>query len=570
MKSKRVFELTLLLLALLALKFPGLAADNESNYGHVSFVEDQAVVIHSDQAEHEAVVNLPLVPGDTIVTGDNGRCELQFDNGTVIRLDKNSRLSVSTMQAPSLTSRWKVSTLHLLQGQMYTLPQTYSEEMFQVITANAAVKLESRTAATIRFNDGLGTALFSDAGKFEVLYGADNRELKKVVVRSGQAYVISADNSLEISNEKRNLEFVAWNEYVDRHFKELHSGINKLPPKLEFGNSALQYWAMKWSPFFGEWIYDEIFGYVWKPDSDQFARFDRPFFDADYVRINGRLFLVPREAWAWVPAHMGTWVWLKRGWTWVPGDWFHSGIFEFFAQNGCFFPSFDYYFLYVYGGFDLYNIYYRYGNGAWRENYYRQFHEHFRKPPLNELPRDLRRIFERLKKSPINLVAERLHAGRETSGLEAIKIPLPAVLPATGLPDQGAGEVAPNNGSESLSKSPTHGPKLTAKGNVMTGSESNRSFGRDWNPDSRWARMRGNSILYSSSRNAVICPELNISSDRERRQSHGDAYRSAKPGSGTVPLGPTQPGGPGTGSDNGVASSQSQAKKSEEKDNTGK
>lgn len=560
----------LLLAAIAVLSCPVMATEGGSSYGHVSFVEDPAVIIRSDQAEHKAVVNLPLAPGDTIVTGNNGRCELQFDNGTVIRLDKNSRLSVSTLQAPSLTSSWKISTVHLLQGQLYTLPQTYNEELFQVITPNAAVKLKNRVAATIRFKTGLGTALFSDGGKFEVMYGDDHRSLKKTLVKSGQAFVIHADNSLEISNEKRSLEFVAWNEYVDRHFKELHSGISKLPPKLEFGNKALQYWAMKWSPFFGTWIYDEIFGYVWRPDSEQFARFDRPFFDADYVRINGRLFLVPREAWAWVPAHMGTWVWLKRGWTWVPGDWFHSGIFEFFAQNGCFFPTFDYYFMYVYGGFDLYSIYYQYGRRAWQEHFQEQYHPNDGRPSLgnllDDLPRGLQKIFKRLDKAPLNAISELVKANLARSGLEAKKIPIQAVrFPETGVSVQGPGDADRLAGAENISSSPS----LDGEKEAGTG-DSQRSAGRDWNPDSRWARRRGHSILYSSSRNAVICPELNLSSDRERWQSRADAYRSPMPGRGTVPPGPTQPGSLGIGSDNGVTSSPSQAKKSEEKDNTGK
>ena len=204
--------------------------------------------------------------------------------------------------------------------------------MFQIITPNAAVKLESRTAATIRFNADLSTSLFSDAGKFEVLYGAESRSLKKLKVKSGQAYVIDADNTMAPCSEKRNLEFVAWNEYVDRHFKELHFGISNVPPKLKFGNSALQYWAEKWSSRFGEWIYDDLFGYVWKPAAEQFANSARPFFNADYVRINGQLFLVPQESWGWVPAHMGTWVWQNRGWTWIPGDWFHSGVVDFFGD----------------------------------------------------------------------------------------------------------------------------------------------------------------------------------------------------------------------------------------------
>src|SRR5512137_1421550 len=152
MKVKRISLLFITLAALLALMVPAAASEEkEPTYGHVSFVEDQATVTRSDQAEDRVVVNLPLVPGDTIATGDNGRCELQFDNGTVVRLDKNTSLRITTLQAPALTSRWKITTLDLLQGQLYALPQTYNQEIFQIITPNAAVKLASRTAATVRF-----------------------------------------------------------------------------------------------------------------------------------------------------------------------------------------------------------------------------------------------------------------------------------------------------------------------------------------------------------------------------------------------------------------------------------
>jgi hypothetical protein len=516
MELKKISQLFIFLVAVLALTLPGMAAEAESIYGHVSFVENQAAVIHMDQAENKAVVNLPLVPGDTIATGIDGRCELQFDNGTVIRLDKNSRLRITTVQAPTLTSRLKITTLHLLQGQMYALPQTYGKEMFQVITPNAAVKLESRTAATIRFDADLSTALFSDAGKFEVLYGADDKALKKVKVKAGQAYIINAANTLAVSTEKRNLEFVAWNEYVDRHFKELHYGISKVPPKLKFGSSALQYWAEKWSSLFGEWIYDELFGYVWKPAGDQFAYAERPFFNAELVRINSQLFLVPQEAWGWVPAHMGTWVWLKTGWTWIPGSWFNPGVTGIFARNSFFDFNFSNCFWYVYGGSDLYSIYREQGNEAWQEHYYLKFHKHYRKPPLKDLPRELQKIVKRINKAPLSVFSERLIASGALPDLEAKKIPLPVVAPKSGLPDKGTIGVSPAAGSKVIANALAPVLTLAPKSKTDSGGELKNPVRRDWNPDFSWAADHGYSIDYSSSRNAVVCPELNISSDRER------------------------------------------------------
>jgi hypothetical protein len=571
MKLRTISQLLLLLVAMLMLSLPVISAEVESNYGHVSFVENQTTIIRADQAEDQAVVNLPLVPGDTIVTATDGRCELQFDNGTVIRLDKNTSLRITIVQAPTLTSRWKVTTLHLLQGQLYTLPQTYGTEMFQIITSNAAVKLESRTAATIRFGTDLSTTLFSDAGKFEVLYGADSKNLEKIKVKSGQAYVINSANVLAASSEKRNLDFVAWNEYVDRHFKELHSGISKLPPKLEFENSTLQQWAMQWSPVYGEWIYNDIFGYVWRPFSDAFARFDRPFFNGKYLRINGSLFLVPQETWGWVPAHMGTWVWLKRGWTWVPGSYFHSGVFEFFAENGCFFPSFNYYFMFLYGDYDLWNVYYRYGRKAWQEEYYRKYPEKEKMPPpldlLDRFPDELKKAFKRINHSPITIIGAWLKPSLEQSGLDAKKILLPAVSPQADSSDKRPKSITPVTGTENLSQAPVPDAEMSDKGKIRTGGELKSLTKRDWNPDRGWADARGYTIQYSSSRNAVVCPELNISSDRGQLRNQAGADRFAVPGRGSFPENSPQPGAYSPGGNAGVTGDQARGDGAEKKEN---
>ncbi len=482
----------MLVFAALLLMFGGLnVAAAEDIYGHISFVDNEAAVLHADGSESRALVNLPVAPGDTVVTR-TGRCELQFDNGTVIRLDKNSRLQVTTVQAPSLTSRWKVTTLHLLQGQVYSLPQTYNLEVFQIITPNAAVKLKSRTKATVRFDADLGTSLFSDAGKFEVLYGADNRSPKKIKVKSGRALAVGADNTLADRVEKRSLEFVAWNEYIDRHFKDLHFGISKVPPKLKFGSAALTYWAEKWSSLVGEWVYDDIFGYVWKPAAEQFANTARPFFNAEYVRINGQLFLVPQEAWGWVPAHMGTWVWLSRGWTWIPGDAFHSGVVEY--QGRCFFPTFDYFF------------YRQYGLLVWRhedwlrnsQEVWRQIREANLQPNYDVPPPFLRPFIKKINKLPVNAETNRLGLERNLSVIETEKLPL---VRGTKLPDP-VPDLAPKAGPISHLEMRNETRRAGDKGTA-----------RDWNPDAYWARRSGLSIRYSSPTNSVVCPELKISSE---------------------------------------------------------
>lgn len=486
MKSK--FAPLFFLLAAIALSSAMLPASEAAIYGHISFVENGAMVLRQDGEKDEAVVNLPLAPGDTVVTSGGGRCELQFDNGTVIRLDKGSRLRLATVLAPSLTSNWKITTLELERGQLYALPQTYGLELFQVVTANAAVNLKSRVRAFIRLDEDGGSSFFSDGGKFQLLYGQDSRALKQATVRSGKPVAVSAGHELSEKVEPRGLEFTAWNEYVDRHFQELHRGISKVPPKLKFGNPALTYWAEKWSSLYGEWIYDELFGYVWRPADDLFAHSARPFFHAGFTRIGSQLFLVPQQPWGWIPAHMGSWVWMKRGWTWMPGDWFHSGCVDYrglyaHAIDSPYFgfPTFDYfwrrYFYFQPGQ----------GNGAGEPGWPN------RPPKKPELPAPVITLIKKVVKAPDVNESKRLATGRETGPIEGVKLP---TVPKANL-------TVPRPGVSAADRS----------GN-RAGEPERLVLRHDWNPDSRWASRRHVTIHYDG--NAVKCPELGASSNDRR------------------------------------------------------
>ncbi len=482
MELKRISALSLLA-GFFLLGGPLTAAEG-SIYGHISFIDNGAMVLRAEGGEDQAVVNLPVAPGDTVITPAGGRCELQFDNGTVVRLDKGSRLRLVTVLAPSLTSNWEITTLELEEGQIYALPQSYSREMFQVVTPSAAVNLKSRVRATIRLDADGGTSFFSDGGKFQLLYGADNHSLKKATVKAGRPLAITATHVPAERVEKRDIEFMAWNEYVDRHFDELHLGISKVPPKLKLGNSALVYWAEKWSSLYGEWVYDELFGYVWEPADERFAFAVCPFFHADFVRINGQLFLVPEQPWGWLPAHMGTWVWMKRGWTWIPGNWFHPGIIDFHGTY--IFPTFGYYWNLFHS-----NWYPRpAGEPRWENRPYK-------KPGLPVLPDRVISLVKKVAKASNGNDSKRLAVEQALSAIDGGKVP---PVPRVQAPVPHAAV--------------TSNPLPVRESDKAAGKPGDFGLKRDWNPDSYWATGNGLSIRYSSSRNTVVCPELKISSDR--------------------------------------------------------
>jgi hypothetical protein len=497
MEQKNYLILSLLV-AFVLLAGPTLAA--ESIYAHISFVDNGATIVREDGSKDQAVVNQPLAPGDTVITSAGGRCELQFDNGTVVRLDKGTRLRIATVLVPSLTSSWNITTLELERGQLVALPQSYAREMFQVITHTAAANLKTQVRAYIRLDDDGGTSFFSDGGKFQLLYGADSRSLKKATVKSNHPVTVSAGNMLTTQVEKRDIEFMAWNEYVDKHFKELHYGINKMPAKLKFENTVLTYWAEKWSSLVGEWIYDELFGYVWRPADERFAYAARPFFHADFTRIGGELFLVPQQDWGWVPAHMGTWVWMSRGWTWIPGAWFHSGIVDYAGLYS--YPITDHY--YGFPTFDYYWHKYRFWMSGWNSPAAGEPGLSNRSPRNPELPAAVITLVKKVIKAPDGYESKRLATGKVGTPVEGVKLP---VAPKRSL-QAAVADVTVKSGTAAAP---------AQEGGGMT---SGIVLYRDWNPDSRWAARNDHTIVYSSSRNAVVCPELKISSDRMHIDRH--------------------------------------------------
>ncbi|MCP4154274.1 MAG: hypothetical protein GY757_41500 [bacterium] len=513
------------------------------NYGHISYMEANPTIIRLDGIKQDAVVNLPIVPGDVIVTGDKAKCEFQFANGTVMRIGANSRVKVVTILANTLTTKWKITTLNLKKGSLYALSNTYNREKFQVITPNAAINLKSNTVGTIEYTAAGETNIFTERGKAKVLFGKDEQALQTEVVRSDKGYTVTADHRLK-PNTKRNVEFVAWNQYIDRNFQKLHRGQSKVPKQIYRYNKAIIHFAEKFSNLFGEWVYDELFGYVWKPGHKDFAYSHRPFFNANFVTINGQMYVVPQEKWGWAPAHLGTWVWLKKsGWRWIPGNAFSPGLMQMpsyyhsaeYLCGGYFHPSLYYWYTHCYGGWDLYCIHRRYGRTKWRDAYKMKYKKLVKKPALKKMPRAVAKIFKRLDKLPLDRIKK--HLGEYTPQMKrpaVEKILLGdwkkhkggPIVKRKGIAMKKAVAAKPGLVAHKRStkihklKSKTTAPHLALAPDTTIKIDGVKVKGlkwasrmgfRDWSPDRAWARRKGMSLHYA--RNQVVCPKLRVTSN---------------------------------------------------------
>ena len=240
-------------------------------FGHISFSEvqhdekDPVVFRQGSKTAETALVNLPLGPGDIVRTSDLRRCEIQFDNGSIARLDTDTEFKIETILAPSLSSRNMISNLILGRGQIYFMFKEYDgRELFQVLTPVAAVKLGHNSVAIIRTLPDKTTDVQVEEGEARIMFGAGEKQLEEKKVKKHERWVVTSDSTAEPSEYFTTGDFIAWNKTVNENFDALH-GESNLPKPVERYPLAVRYFAQKYGNPYGEWLWDDLYGYIWRP-----------------------------------------------------------------------------------------------------------------------------------------------------------------------------------------------------------------------------------------------------------------------------------------------------------------
>jgi hypothetical protein len=395
-------------------------------FGHISFDnvkydgKDPVVLREGETSPEIAVLNLPLAPGDTIRSTETRRCEIQLDTGTIIRLGLNTELKIETILAQSLSSKNSITNFLLNRGHIYVMYKRYDKrEVFQIITPNAAVMMEHNAVAFINAKEDGGTDIQVKEGEAHILYGPDEYLMVEEEVKKSQKLTVSPDHLLIGASYEEDVDFELWNENMNESFVELHRGKSFIPAPIQKYSPAVFYFAQKYSTRHGEWVWNNLYGWVWRPFYNDYYPWGnwQPYVYGSWRELNGDLFWVPEESWGWVPYHLGLWVWdTKHGWLWIPGSAFAPGwaawdfylgyytwrpwsMMDYYSYGGYYYPG------YTYGSSYYYPYdYYYYGAGQ-DSNADRKVLTRIRKEQLKKkdsgykLPKDLKRIYDRVIKA---------------------------------------------------------------------------------------------------------------------------------------------------------------------------
>lgn len=254
----------------------------------------------------QAFVNMPLVEGMRIVTGNSGRAEFQFADGSVARLAPNSSLLV--VDLGSTDDGIFTARIRALTGLSYYEFNTQGNQYTLAVGPESVVP---HGDAVIRVDMDNNPYQIADMqGDLQVLHGSD----LIVSLQSGQSVTFqpSDPEMYELSDSIPPNSWDQWNANRDSNLAELASSNNQSDSS---DNSA-------WNELnaYGDWYNVPGYGEGWSPsgvgeDWDPYGYGWWGYYPAfGYTWISG-------NPWGWWPYHCGDWNWFGGyGWVWFPGN----------------------------------------------------------------------------------------------------------------------------------------------------------------------------------------------------------------------------------------------------------
>jgi FecR protein len=307
-------------LALICLLFGGFAATARAydtrapRAARLSYLQGSVTVVRMDSGSDTAQLNMPLAEGQRVATGEDGQAEIEFEDGSLVRLTPNSAVSLDHLGADSGGNFQ--TQLSLVHGLVYAELRASSKYTYQLSADGAVVSPVEN--ATIRINlDEPPTVIAVLTGKAHVERSSSQDSGYRADVHAGET--LTAD-PFETSRYFLSQQIVQdswdnWNEERDQAAADEAASRTTARDSLEGDH------AYGWSDLDanGSWYNVPGQGQVWQPTEAMNADFDPygygswAWSGSDYVWASG-------YNWGWTPFRCGNWsFWGGFGWGWAPG-----------------------------------------------------------------------------------------------------------------------------------------------------------------------------------------------------------------------------------------------------------
>jgi hypothetical protein len=319
--------------------------DVTARVARISFLRGDVQIRRAgeDQEWERAALNLPLVEGDELSTGAEAWVEIQLDSYNHLRLSPNAYLKFTTLGDEGIA-------VSLPQGTISLRLRNFEKERayFEIDAPGTTISLEKAGMFRIDAGDTRNAKIQVSATE-----GGEARVYSRTAgftLRSGRSAKIFIEGNYAGDYETSDVarltdEFDEWvlqrDAVIARRLKDAY--YDKYYDRDMYGAEDLNE--------YGEWIYTNKYGYVWKP----FANSVRSYADWSPYRY-GHWRWVPvygwtwvnDEPWGWATYHHGRWVYDSGYWYWTPyaqvrwrRSWWRPALVTIATWNGsliCWYP----------------------------------------------------------------------------------------------------------------------------------------------------------------------------------------------------------------------------------------
>jgi FecR protein len=301
--SKVSFLLLALATLCAALSVP-VFADSQARIVRLSDVQGAVQIDKNTGLGYEsAFVNLPITQGTRLRTGANGRAEIEFEDGSSMRVAPNTTIEFDRLGLNDSGKR--VSGVNLADGMAYV--NWLGKDDFSLNFAHEKVSLDRAAHFRVDASSQVANlAVFKGDVNVEGPNGQLSVEKKKTAT-----FDIADNDKSKIENKIAEQPLDSWDKEATSYHDQYAKNSNNSP--YGYGLSDLNYYGaytnvpgygMLWQPYFA--------GVGWDPFMNGAWGFYPGF---------GYMF-ASAYPWGWLPYRYGNWMFVPGfGWMWQPGMW---------------------------------------------------------------------------------------------------------------------------------------------------------------------------------------------------------------------------------------------------------
>ncbi len=303
--SAKSVVITALLVGILAISS---AAQSKARIVRLSELQGAVQIDRNlGQGYERAFLNMPVTEGMRLWAKDDGRAEVEFEDGSVVRLVPNSRLDFSRLSLSA--SGEKQNTLRLGEGTAYVNFKGQRNDEFILEFARERIALDRSAHFRVDMNDAQANlAVFQ--GDVNVEGPAGRVELGK---KQSANFDLADNDRYTVAKNFEEDQYDAWDKQQDQYHQRGMSNSYTSSYPYSYGASDLNY--------YGNFMNVPGYGNMWQPYLTGAGW--NPYQDGGWSYYPGAGYTwVSAYPWGWMPYRYGSWVFVPQyGWLWQPGGW---------------------------------------------------------------------------------------------------------------------------------------------------------------------------------------------------------------------------------------------------------